>query len=598
MTDTANLGLPCIEGSQAQKHITHNDALRILDTLVQLAVLDRDLIAPPGSLAEGQCWIVKATATGAWTGHDNAVAAWQDGAWQFSTPQTGWLAYVVDEGALLAWSGSAWVDAMAALTSLNNMTLLGVGTTADATNPFSAKLNNILWVAKTVAESGDGDLRWKMSKESPSNTLSMLFQDNYSGRAELGLTGDDDFHVRVSPDGSTWMDALVIDKSSGLVTLSQGLANGPAPFDAMACVNLALNADHIVSQENGATAVTGIGSAGGVATYITDQWAIRAKGSLRVSGQRINSIALAGINYALRTTITTTQSSLGTGDYLQVSQPIEGLRTLRLGFGYGAALSLAVGIYVRSSVTGTFAVELSNSARDRSICKLVTIGAADTWTWVPFSGAPGSGQTAFPGDTSGTWLIDAGVGLNIGITLAAGASLQGTADAWSAADIMTTSAQTNLAAAASATFDVTGLCVFGGNELPGTSQVPLVMRQFDESERLCQRYYFRRNSNGTADIIGLGQAVSTTLAFPPPIIFPIPMRVAPAVNLSSVSHFSLTGGSGTGNACTSGDYNIVSRYSAGSSGGFGVASGLAGAGYATEMYFNSVSGWIEADARL
>ena len=55
------------------------------------------------------------------------------------------------------------------------------------------------------------------------------------------------------------------------------------------------------------------------------------------------------------------------------------------------------------------------------------------------------------------------------ITLAAGASLQGTADAWSAADVMTTSAQTNLAATASATFDVTGLCVFGGTELPGTS---------------------------------------------------------------------------------------------------------------------------------
>ena len=49
MTDTANLGLPCIEGSQAQKHVTHNEALRILDTLVQLAVQDRDLTAPPAT---------------------------------------------------------------------------------------------------------------------------------------------------------------------------------------------------------------------------------------------------------------------------------------------------------------------------------------------------------------------------------------------------------------------------------------------------------------------------------------------------------------------------------------------------------------------
>ena len=101
MTDTANLGLPCIDAAQAQKHVTHNEALRLLDTLVQLAVLDRDLTAPPGSPSEGQRWIVKAGATGAWAGYDADVAAWQDGGWQFSTPKMGWIAYVVDEG---AWS--------------------------------------------------------------------------------------------------------------------------------------------------------------------------------------------------------------------------------------------------------------------------------------------------------------------------------------------------------------------------------------------------------------------------------------------------------------------------------------------------------------
>lgn len=218
MTDTANLGLPCIEGSQAQKHVTHNEALRILDTLVQLAVLDRDLTAPPGSPAGGERWIVKSGASGAWAGHDDAIAAWQDGAWQFCTPQTGWLAYVVDEGALLAWSGSAWVDALSVLTSLNNMTLLGVGTTADTTNPLSARLNNTLFTARTVAEGGDGDLRCKMSKEAAANTLSLLFQNNYSGRAEIGLTGDDDFRFKVSPDGTTWYEGIVIDKDSGAVT--------------------------------------------------------------------------------------------------------------------------------------------------------------------------------------------------------------------------------------------------------------------------------------------------------------------------------------------------------------------------------------------
>ena len=218
MTDTANLRLPCIEGSQAQKHVTHNEALRILDTLVQLAVLDRDLTAPPELTYEGDRYIVNAEATGAWAECEGAIMAWQDGAWHISVPRVGWLAYVMDEGALLAWDGLEWVDAIAALTSLNNMTRLGVGTMADDTNPFSAKLNNMLFAARTVAEGGDGDLRTKLSKESAADTASLLFQSGYSGRAELGLTGDDNFHVKVSADGSAWTEAMTIDRTTGGVS--------------------------------------------------------------------------------------------------------------------------------------------------------------------------------------------------------------------------------------------------------------------------------------------------------------------------------------------------------------------------------------------
>lgn len=217
MTDTSNLGLPCIEGNQAQKHVTHNDALRILDTLVQLAVLDRDLATPPGAPTDGQRWIVKAGATGAWAGHVNAIAAWQDGIWQFSAPKMGWVAFVVDEASLIVWNGSVWSDYFSTV-AIQNLSMLGIGATADATNRVSAKLNNALWTARTVAEGGDGNLRYKMNKESAAKTLSLLMQDNYSGRAEIGLTGDDDFHFKVSPDGATWYEGIKIAAATGAVT--------------------------------------------------------------------------------------------------------------------------------------------------------------------------------------------------------------------------------------------------------------------------------------------------------------------------------------------------------------------------------------------
>ncbi len=69
MDDTPNLGLPYIMAAQSQKHVTHNEAIRALDAMVQLAVLDRDLAAPPGSPAEGARYIVGGSPTGAWSGH-------------------------------------------------------------------------------------------------------------------------------------------------------------------------------------------------------------------------------------------------------------------------------------------------------------------------------------------------------------------------------------------------------------------------------------------------------------------------------------------------------------------------------------------------
>jgi hypothetical protein len=112
MTDTStHLLLPYLLAAQAQKHVTVNEALRLLDGLVQLAVLDRHLTAPPASPADGARYIVAAGATGVWSGWDLNVAYWVDGAWMRLVPRTGWQAWVTDEASFLAWTGSAWIAA-------------------------------------------------------------------------------------------------------------------------------------------------------------------------------------------------------------------------------------------------------------------------------------------------------------------------------------------------------------------------------------------------------------------------------------------------------------------------------------------------------
>ncbi|WP_136646563.1 DUF2793 domain-containing protein [Tabrizicola sp. YIM 78059] len=111
MSDTTtHLGLPYLMAAQAQKHVTHNEALRLLDAMVQLAVLDRTRTAPPASPADGDRHLVASGSTGLWAGWDLNVAFHVDGAWIRLVPRPGWLVWVADEGAFFVWSGSSWAS--------------------------------------------------------------------------------------------------------------------------------------------------------------------------------------------------------------------------------------------------------------------------------------------------------------------------------------------------------------------------------------------------------------------------------------------------------------------------------------------------------
>jgi hypothetical protein len=123
MTDTPRLGLPAIEAAQAQKHVTHNEALALLDALVQLAVESRTLTAPPGSPAEGDCYIPAAGATGAWSGFDLQLAAFSGGAWIRIVPKSGMKAWVKAERLTVTYEDGVWRDGVALTAHGGRVTL-------------------------------------------------------------------------------------------------------------------------------------------------------------------------------------------------------------------------------------------------------------------------------------------------------------------------------------------------------------------------------------------------------------------------------------------------------------------------------------------
>lgn len=228
--ESAKLRIPYIASAQAQKHVTHNEGVTLLDTLVQLSVLDKDLLAPPGSPTEGDTYIVAGgggTATGAWVGWEQRVARFIDAEWRSYLPGAGsgagWLAWVLDEDRLYVFDGASWATATIVFGEITDGTILklGVNTAADDTNRLAVKSDAILFSHDDVTP-GTGDLRVTLNKSAVDKDAGFTFQDGFSTRALFGLLGDDNFAVKVSPDGSAFYTGLVIDKDDGAVDHPEG----------------------------------------------------------------------------------------------------------------------------------------------------------------------------------------------------------------------------------------------------------------------------------------------------------------------------------------------------------------------------------------
>jgi hypothetical protein len=106
--DTARFSLPLLAMGQAQKEVTHNEALTLIDALLHLAIEDGPLATPPATPDSGQCWLVASGASGGWAGQADKIAVWGDGGWRFVSPRPGMCAIRIADGARLRYTMGTW----------------------------------------------------------------------------------------------------------------------------------------------------------------------------------------------------------------------------------------------------------------------------------------------------------------------------------------------------------------------------------------------------------------------------------------------------------------------------------------------------------
>jgi len=123
MANTHNLSLPLIAAAQAQKHVTLNEALAILDSVAQMRVVSAGLTLPPGTPADGEAYVVPGGASGVWAGQDGAVAIFANGGWIFLAARAGWEAWDESTNRRLFFDGAVWRAAQAVTAPGGALTL-------------------------------------------------------------------------------------------------------------------------------------------------------------------------------------------------------------------------------------------------------------------------------------------------------------------------------------------------------------------------------------------------------------------------------------------------------------------------------------------
>ena len=274
-------------------------------------------------------------------------------------------------------------------------------------------------------------------------------------------------------------------------------------------------------------------------SYTLDRMYSLASGGGVYTVQQSSTVpSSTGFRNSAAYTVTTADSSIAAGDYYCFDQRIEGYNVSDLNFGNSGATPFTVSFWVRSSITGTYAVSFFNAAADRSYVTTYTVNAANTWEQKTITVTP---------DTSGTWLTTNGIGVVVRFGLGIGSTYTtSTLNAWQAGLYFNANTATNWISTNGATFYITGVQLEAGSVA-----TPFEHRQYGQELALCQRYYYKWVSTATSEPIGTGFASGTTASFVF-VPFPVTMRVRPAAleNTGTASNYRFVRAGATTITCS------------------------------------------------
>ncbi|MEM6744962.1 MAG: DUF2793 domain-containing protein [Pseudomonadota bacterium] len=210
MVETPNLGLPLLSGGQASKHVTMNEALTRIDTLLLLSIRSWTALAPPPGVSEGDRYVVPPGASGDWAGQDGRIAVLVNGGWDFTDPLSGWRSFVEDEGGEIVFSQGVWqrlippaepVETIALLEFDHQLTPGGAQFTAG----LIPKGAIVFGVSARVLELVDGVTGWSMGVDGAETRYGGGLA-SFAGAGLTGATGaplayQDATPLKISPEG-------------------------------------------------------------------------------------------------------------------------------------------------------------------------------------------------------------------------------------------------------------------------------------------------------------------------------------------------------------------------------------------------------------